>query len=128
MNEIVKGKVKTVHSTDDPDQVLIEYHDKVTAGNGKKVSYPEGKGAVCCAISELFFKYIERKAGFLTHFIDRPSPNTMLCKKLTIIPVEVIVRNIAAGSIVRNTLLPEGMEFDPPLVEFNLKDDEKDDP
>ena len=52
----------------------------------------------------------------------------MLCKKLTIIPVEVIVRNIAAGSIVRQTPLPEGMKFDPPLVEFNLKDDEKDDP
>ena len=119
---------RQVHSTDDPDQVLIEYHDKVTAGNGKKVSYPEGKGAVCCAISEWFFKYIEKNAGCLTHFIDRPSSNTMLCKKLTIIPVEVIVRNIAAGSIVRQTPFPEGMEFDPPLVEFNLKDDEKDDP
>ena len=128
MTELIEGKVKTVHSTDDPDQVLIEYHDKVTAGNGKKVSYPEGKGALCCGISEWFFKYIEENGVCLTHFLDRPTPTTMLCKKLTVIPVEVIVRNIAAGSIVRQTPLPEGMKFDPPLVEFNLKDDEKDDP
>ena len=59
MTELIEGKVKTVHSTDDPDQVLIEYHDKVTAGNGKKISYPEGKGSVCCEISEWFFKYFQ---------------------------------------------------------------------
>ena len=120
------GKVKTVLSTDDSDKIIIRYEDKVTAGNGRKVDFPEGKGAVCCGISQWFFKYLEGKC--LTHYIDRPSPTTMLCKKLTIIPVEVIVRNVAAGSIVRQTPLPEGMEFDPPLVEFNLKDDEKNDP
>ena len=120
------GKVKTVLSTDDSDKIIIRYEDKVTAGNGRKVDFPEGKGAVCCGISQWFFKYLEGKC--LTHYIDRPSPTTMLCKKLTIIPVEVIVRNVAAGSIVRQTPLPEGMVFDPPLVEFNLKDDEKNDP
>ena len=128
MTELIEGKVKTVHSTDEPDQVIIEYHDKVTAGNGKKVSYPDGKGAVCCSISEWFFRYFEENGVCLTHFLDRPTPTTMLCRKLNIIPVEVICRNIAAGSIVRQTPLPEGMVFDPPLIEFNLKDDEKDDP
>ena len=126
MTELIEGKVKTVHSTDDPDQVLIEYHDKVTAGNGKKISYPEGKGSVCCEISEWFFKYFQDH--YLTHYISCPSPNKMVCRKLHIIPIEIICRNIAAGSIVRNTPIKEGTVFDPCLVEFNLKDDAKDDP
>tara|TARA_B100000287_G_scaffold381482_1_gene385878 strand:+ start:883 stop:1575 length:693 start_codon:yes stop_codon:yes gene_type:complete len=120
------GKVKTVFSTDNDDEVLIRYEDRVTAGNGKKVSCPDEKGAVCCQISEWFFKYFQDK--YLTHYISCPSPNEMLCKKLTIIPVEVICRNIAAGSIVKNVPIKKGMVFDPPLVEFNLKDDDLDDP
>ena len=127
MNEITQGKVKTVYEVDgEPDQVLIRFHDKVTAGNGRRVDFPADKGSVCCQISEWFFKYFEDTVR--THYISCPSPDTMVVRKLNMIPVEVICRNIAAGSIVRQTPLPEGMVFDPPLVEFNLKDDEKDDP
>ncbi len=124
---LVKGKVKTVFTTDKPEEVLIRYEDKVTAGNGKKEDYPEGKGTLCCQISKLIFKELEQ-SGIKTHYINNPSKNEMLCKKVDIIPLEVIVRNIAAGSIVRQTTIPEGKLFYIPLVEFHLKDDSKDDP
>ena len=127
MTLLHKGKVKSVYNVlDDDEQVVIQYHDKVTAGNGRKVDFPEEKGQLCCEISEWFFKCFQDK--FLVHYISCPSPTHMLCKKLNMIPVEVICRNIAAGSIVRDTPLPEGTVFDPCLVEFNLKNDEKDDP
>ena len=125
---IVTGKVKTVFDTDDAQRVLIRYEDKVTAWNGKHVEYPKDKGATCCLISALLFEKME-KAGIRTHYIDCPSLNTMLCRKLTIYPVEVICRNIAAGSIVKNTDgLTEGIRINPPIVEYFLKDDAKDDP
>ena len=125
--EITKGKVKTLFTTSEPDVVLIQYEDKVTAGNGRKVDFPEGKGAVCCEISEFLFKELE-KYGIRTHYIDRYPVAIMSCKKVDIIPIEVVVRNVATGSIVRQTTLEEGTEFSNPLVEFYLKDDEKDDP
>ena len=122
------GKVKTVYDTDDAQKVLIKYEDKVTAFDGKLVDYPESKGTVCCLISALLFERLE-KAGIRTHYLELPSLNTMLCKKLTIFPVEVICRNIAAGSIVKNTDgLHEGQVLQPPIVEFFLKNDSKGDP
>ena len=125
--EITKGKVKTLFTTSEPDVVLIQYEDKVTAGNGRKVDFPEGKGAVCCEISEILFKELE-KYGIRTHYIDRYPVAIMSCKKVDIIPIEVVVRNVATGSIVRQTTLEEGRLFNWPLVEYYLKDDEKDDP
>ena len=125
--EILQGKVKTVFSTSEPDVVLIQYEDKVTAGNGRKVDFPEGKGAVCCEISEFLFKELERY-GIRTHYIGRYPVSIMSCKKVDIIPIEVVVRNVATGSIVRQTTLEEGRLFNWPLVEYYLKDDEKDDP
>ncbi len=125
--KIIQGKVKTVFSTAEDDVVLIQYEDKVTAGNGRKIDFPEGKGAVCCEISEILFKKMEEN-GIKTHYIDRYPVSIMSCKKVDIIPIEVVVRNVAAGSIVRQTTLEEGTEFSNPLVEFYLKDDEKDDP
>jgi len=128
MKEILAGKVKTVYDYDgDAGKVLIEFHDKVTAWNGKAVEFPEEKGKVCCLISALLFEKLGNH-GIRSHYIDCPSLNTMLCKKLTIIPVEVIVRNIAAGSIVKTTTLTEGTLIQPPIVEFFLKDDSKNDP
>ena len=124
---LVKGKVKTVFELEDSDTVLIQYEDKVTAGNGKKEDYPEGKGSLCCQISKLIFKELEN-SGIKTHYIKTIQNNHMVCKKVDIIPLEVIVRNIAAGSIVRQTTIPEGKLFFIPLVEFHLKDDSKDDP
>jgi phosphoribosylaminoimidazole-succinocarboxamide synthase len=123
----VQGKVKTIFALDEPDKVLIQYEDKVTAGNGKKEAHYENKGEVCCKISELLFKKIE-EAGIKTHYVSMPTYRAMACKKVDIIPIEVVVRNVAAGSIVRQTTLEEGHIINWPLVEWYLKDDEKDDP
>ena len=122
------GKVKTVYIMDgEPEKVYVHFHDKVTAGNGRRSETMESKGQVCCLISALLFEHMEKR-GIRTHFIDVPYLDTLLCKKLTIIPVEVIVRNITAGSIVSQTTLEEGKLIQPPIVEFFLKDDAKDDP
>ena len=123
---LTEGKVKSVYDVD-AHRVMIKYHDTITAFDGKKKSNPETKGRICCLISELLFTYLEKK-GIKTHYIDCPEFNMMLCRKLTIIPIEVIVRNIAAGSIVKNTTLTEGTVISPPLVEYFLKDDSKGDP
>ena len=127
MREILAGKVKTVYDSEEADKVLIKFHDKVTAWNGKQVEYPPEKGKVCCLISALLFEMLE-KQSIKTHYLDCPSLDTMLCRKLSIFPVEVIVRNIAAGSIVKNTNINEGTFIQPPIVEYFLKDDAKDDP
>ena len=123
-----KGKVKSVYRiADEAEKVHIHFHDKVTAGNGRLVEYPEGKGKVCCLISALLFEMLEKR-GVKTHYIDCPSLATLLVSRLDIIPVEVIVRNIAAGSIVKNTNINEGTFIQPAIVEYFLKDDAKDDP
>ena len=127
MNEILKGKVKTLFETDNPEEVLIRYEDCVTAGNGQMIDYPKGKGTICCLMSAMLFEYLESNA-IRTHFIDCPSLDTMVCKKLNIVPLEVICRNIAAGSIVQTTNIDEGFSIQPPIVEFFLKDDSKNDP
>ena len=122
------GKVKTLYDTGDAETVLIKFEDKVTAFDGKRVDYPDEKGKICCLISALLFEKLG-KSSIKTHFLELPSLNTMLCKKLTIYPVEVICRNIAAGSIVKNTDgLSEGTPLQPPIVEFFLKNDSKGDP
>ena len=127
MEELLQGKVKTVYETEDAEKVLIEFHDKVTAGNGELVEYPPEKGATCCLISALLFELLEKR-GIKTHYLELPSLNKMICRKLTIVPLEVICRNIAAGSMVKTTTLTEGTLIQPPIVEFFLKDDSKNDP
>ena len=127
MTQILKGKVKTVFETDNPEEVIIQYEDRVTAGNGKKESWLEGKGSICCEISRLLFLMLE-KEGIRTHYITMPTHKAMCCRRVEIVPIEVVVRNIAAGSIVRQTTLEEGQINNFPLVEFYLKDDAKDDP
>ena len=123
-----EGKVKSLYRmADEPEKVYIHFHDKVTAGNGRRVDFPEGKGKVCCLISALLFEMLESR-GIRTHYLDTQGLDTLLCKKVEIVPVEVIVRNITAGSIVRQTTLVEGNVLSPPLVEYFLKDDAKDDP
>ena len=123
-----EGKVKSLYQmADEPEKVYIHFHDKVTAGNGRRVDFPEGKGKVCCLISALLFELLESR-GIKTHYLGTEGLDNLLCKKLEIIPVEVIVRNIAAGSIVRQTTISEGTLISPPIVEYFLKDDVKDDP
>jgi len=128
MEKLYSGKVKTVYQSDVENEVLIEYHDKVTAGNGAKECMATNKGRINAAISALLFEKLKEQ-GIESHFIRMENENTMRCLKVDIVPIEVVVRNIAAGSIVRNTTIPEGKRFAPePLIEFFLKDDEKDDP
>ena len=87
MSEILQGKVKTVYEVDNQaDKVKIVFHDKVTAGNGRLVEFPEEKGKVCCLISALLFEKLGNH-GIRSHYIDCPSLDTMICKKLTIVPV-----------------------------------------
>ena len=125
---ILEGKVKSVYDVPgEADKVTIKFHDKVTAWNGRHVEYPAEKGKICCLISALLFEKLE-KYGIRNHYLGTEGLDTMLCKKLTIVPVEVIVRNIAAGSIVKTTTISEGTFIQPPIVEYFLKDDAKDDP
>jgi phosphoribosylaminoimidazole-succinocarboxamide synthase len=126
MNQILQGKVKSVYQHE-YGEVMIEYIDKVTAGNGEKEEYPEGKGALCCTISSLLFQKLE-DAGIPTHYLYAVGEHRMCCKEVNIVPIEVVVRNVAAGGIVRETCIQEGIKFPHPLVEFYLKDDEKNDP
>ena len=124
---LLDGKVKSVYDTDNAEQVLIHYHDKVTAGNGEKEDYPAGKGSLCCQISSILFEKLG-DLGVKNHYINQIGPNKMLCKKVNIIPLEVICRNRAAGSIVKTTTIKEGQPITPAIVEFFLKDDSKHDP
>lgn len=127
MEPIVEGKVKTVYQGVDPNEVLIHYHDKVTAGNGEKKTEYFDKGKINAQISSILFKKLNEKM-INTHFISLDGPGLMRCKKVDIIPIEVVVRNVATGSIVRETTIEEGVSFKTPLVEFYLKDDSKGDP
>jgi len=124
---LVKGKVKSVYDTENAEEVLIKYHDKVTAGNGEKEDYPAGKGSLCCQISSILFEKLA-DLGIRNHYVRQVGPNNMLCKKVKILPLEVIVRNRAAGSIVKTTTIQEGQPIIPAIVEFFLKDDSKHDP
>lgn len=124
---LLEGKVKSVHEGEVSEEVLIIYHDKVTAGNGEKEDYPAGKGSLCCQISSILFEKLG-ELGIKNHYIRQLGPNKMICKKVNILPLEVIVRNRAAGSIVRTTTIHEGQPILPAIVEFFLKDDSKHDP
>ena len=124
---INSGKVKSVYNTDDDDKVIIEFSDDMTAGDGARKEVMNNKGAYNAVISSKIFKVLEEK-GIDTQFIDLPEPNVMVAKKLEMIPIEVIVRNIATGSLVRRYPIEDGTKLDPPLVQMDFKDDEYHDP
>ena len=121
------GKVKSVFTTDNEDQVIIEFRDDITAGDGERKEVMNKKGAYNAIISAKIFKVLEEN-GIETQFIDLPEPNVMLAKKLDMIPIEVIVRNIATGSLVRKYPIAEGTKLNPPIVQMDYKDDEYHDP
>lgn len=130
MNKVTllhEGKAKKVFLTDDKDMVIQEFKDDATAFNNKKKGTIADKGVVNNAISCTLFPMLEEK-GVATHFVEKLSDRDMLCRKLDIIMVEVVVRNIAAGSLVRRYGFAEGTVLANPIVEFYLKDDELDDP
>lgn len=125
--KLYEGKAKILYATDDPDVLLTYFKDDATAFNAKKRGSIQGKGVVNCAISTHLFQQLEAK-GIPTHFIDQPSPNEMRVRSVTIVPLEVVVRNIAAGSLCRETGIALGTVLPQPLVEFYYKNDSLGDP
>jgi len=125
--KLYEGKAKIIYETDDPAILLSCYKDDATAFNAQKRGQIVGKGEINCTISSHLFQLLEAN-GIQTHWIDQPSRNTMRVHAVTIVPLEVVVRNIAAGSLCRQTGIDVGTVLDPPLVEFYYKNDELGDP
>jgi phosphoribosylaminoimidazole-succinocarboxamide synthase len=124
---LYEGKAKIIYTTDDPEILLAHFKDDATAFNAQKRGSITGKGEINCTISKELFRYLEQQ-GIPTHFIDTVSPNQMRVMRLEILPLEVVVRNIAAGSLSQQTGLPLGTVLKQPLVEFYYKNDALGDP
>lgn len=122
-----EGKAKILYSTDDPNVLLTVFKDDATAFNAQKRGSIRGKGEINCAISTHLFQLLEAR-GIRTHWIDSPAPIEMRVRAVKIIPIEVVVRNIAAGSLCQQTGIALGTVLDPPLVEFYYKNDDLGDP
>jgi phosphoribosylaminoimidazole-succinocarboxamide synthase len=122
-----EGKAKKVYATDDPGLYIVEYKDDATAFNGQKRGRIEGKGEVNNRISNILFRVLEQ-GGVATHFVEQLSPRTALVRAVDIVPVEVVVRNLAAGSMAQRLGLEEGTRLARPVVEFYYKNDALGDP
>ncbi len=124
---LYEGKAKVIYPTDDPDILLAYFKDDATAFNAQKRGEISGKGRMNCTIASHLFRRLQA-AGIPTHFIDQPNPNEMRVYKVSIIPLEVVVRNIAAGSLCQQTGLALGTPLKTPLVDFYHKSDALGDP
>ncbi|RQD71000.1 MAG: phosphoribosylaminoimidazolesuccinocarboxamide synthase [Tindallia sp. MSAO_Bac2] len=124
---LYEGKAKQVYATQDPSTVIVYFKDDATAFNGKKKSQIHGKGIINNTLSSLLYPYLEEK-GVKTHFLRQLSDREMLVYAVDIIPLEVIVRNVAAGSMARNMGIEEGKIMKKPIVEYSFKKDELGDP
>jgi len=122
-----EGKAKRVYVTDNPDLYIQEFKDSATAFDGTKKDTITGKGSVNCRVSSKMFKYLEGK-GIPNHFVDMIDDNNMVIKPVKILMIEVVVRNITAGSMVRRLGFEEGIKLDPPIIEFYYKEDALHDP
>lgn len=122
-----EGKAKRVFSTETVHQLRVEYKDEVTAGNGAKKDKMQGKGRLNNRITSIIFEYLN-KHDIESHFIKQLSETEQLVKEVKIIPLEVVVRNIATGSITKRLGFEKGHVFDEPLVEFFYKNDDLNDP
>ena len=125
--QLYEGKAKKVFATDDPTLVLVDYKDDATAFNGLKKGTILGKGAINNRVTNHLMKLLE-KNGVPTHFVRELSDRETLVKRVTIVPLEVIVRNVAAGSLSKRLGLPEGTKLNKTVLEFCYKDDELGDP
>ena len=124
---IYEGKAKKIFTTERPDQVLQYFKDDATAFNAQKRGTIVEKGVVNNKVSERVFRLLEQH-GIATHFIERVSDREMLTKKVTIVPVEVVVRNVVAGSLAKRLGLKDGVAIEPAIIEFYYKDDALGDP
>ena len=124
---LYEGKAKQLFTTDKDDQLIQFFKDDATAFNKKKHEIINSKGVLNNLISENIFKYLGEN-GIPNHFIERLNEREQLIKKVEIIPIEVVIRNKAAGTFTKRFGIEEGMDLPETLIEFNLKDDEHDDP
>ncbi len=124
---LYEGKAKKVYATDDPQLLIVAYKDDATAFNGQKKGTITGKGVISNRMSNRLMARLEW-AGVPTHFVEELSERETLVKRVTIVPLEVIVRNLAAGSFSQRYGVEEGVVFDRPTIEFSYKNDELGDP
>lgn len=127
LEQIYEGKAKKVFATDDPDVVIVDYKDDATAFNGIKKGSIAGKGVINNRMSNHMMRKLEAE-GIPTHLIEELSERETAVKKVSIVPLEVIVRNISAGSFAKRFGVEEGIIFDDPTIEFSYKNDDLGDP
>ncbi|MDD6238416.1 MAG: phosphoribosylaminoimidazolesuccinocarboxamide synthase [Oscillospiraceae bacterium] len=127
VEQLYEGKAKKVFSTEDPNLCIVSYKDDATAFNGQKKGTILGKGAINNRLTNYFMKLLEEK-GVPTHFVEELSDTDAVVKKVKIVPLEVIIRNISAGSFAARYGVEEGIVFDAPTIEFSYKCDELNDP
>lgn len=127
LEQMYEGKAKKVFRTDDPERFIVEYKDDATAFNGQKKGTILGKGAINNRMTNMLMQMLE-KQGVPTHFVEELSKRETVVKKVTIVPLEVIVRNISAGSFAQRYGVEEGIVFDEPTIEFSYKNDDLGDP
>ena len=127
LEQLYEGKAKKVFATDDPTVVLVDYKDDATAFNGLKRGSIAGKGVINNRVTNFLMQMLE-KNGIPTHFIEEISDRETLVKKVSIVPLEVIVRNIAAGSLSKRLGLPEGTPLKRTVIEYCYKNDDLGDP
>ena len=125
--QLYEGKAKKVFATEDPELLIVSYKDDATAFNGLKKGTIVGKGVINNRMSNLLMQRLEN-AGIPTHFVEELSDRETLVKKVSIVPLEVIIRNIAAGSFSKRYGVDEGFVFETPTIEFSYKNDELGDP
>jgi phosphoribosylaminoimidazole-succinocarboxamide synthase len=127
LEQLYEGKAKKVYATDDPDVVIVDYKDDATAFNGEKKGTIAGKGVINNRMTNHLMRKLEA-AGVPTHFVEELSDRETAVKKVVIVPLEVIVRNISAGSFAKRYGVAEGIVFDAPTIEFSYKNDALGDP
>ena len=127
LEQLYEGKAKKVYATGDPNLVIVDYKDDATAFNGAKKGTIAGKGVINNQMSNRLMAKLE-KAGIPTHFVQELSERETVVKKVSIVPLEVIIRNISAGSFAKRYGVEEGIVFDAPTIEFSYKCDELGDP
>lgn len=125
--QLYEGKAKKVFATDNPDYVIVSYKDDATAFNGQKKGTIVGKGVINNKMSNMMMAMLEKK-GVPTHFVEQLSDRDTVVKKVQIVPLEVIIRNVAAGSFSKRYGVKEGTKLSIPTIEFSYKCDELDDP
>ena len=125
--QLYEGKAKKVYATDDPDLVIVSYKDDATAFNGLKKGQIAGKGAINNRVTNYLMQRLEAE-GVPTHFVEELSDRETVVKKVSIVPLEVIIRNISAGSFAKRYGVEEGIVFDEPTFETSYKNDELGDP